>query len=481
MKHSLAKALLDAGIQHFDTGGNVLVGGLGGMITPQNQFQASVPTINQQNLNPAIQTSMQRNADVYSQQNNLAKALLSQSQGQGPNPAQTALATNTGANVANTAALMAGQRGANSNPGLVARNAAMAGAGAEQTAAGQAATLQAQQELAAQNELAGIYGSQSGSALQEESILQGANAAQNSANTTGQLGAQQINAGVSQGNANNAASGIGGIIGSIGSVAGSIGSGIGSAVSGIGNFFGFADGGEIPGYDAGGIASYATPTDPRIVLNVGQAKPNEQIQKGLTKGFGDLFSPGKTAGVPGAAGAGFGSPSLGVDTSIDAPSSIGIPGVVGNAPAIPDLMPSFGAPAALSTPGLGVDMGLGLSGIADAGAGAAGVGDLAELALLANKGGAIDYRSGGPVPGKAEVDGDNPKNDTVPAMLSPGEDVLPRSVTQAPDAPERAKRFVQALMDKKGEGPGFAKVLKARGNLKDRVARLEKLCGGGMA
>lgn len=47
------------------------------------------------------------------------------------------------------------------------------------------------------------------------------------------------------------------------------------------------------------------------------------------------------------------------------------------------------------------------------------------------------FAHGGPV--------DDPRHDTVPAMLSPGEVVLPRSVTQAPGAPEAAKGFVAGL------------------------------------
>lgn len=44
-----------------------------------------------------------------------------------------------------------------------------------------------------------------------------------------------------------------------------------------------------------------------------------------------------------------------------------------------------------------------------------------------------DYRSGGQVPGMAPVPGDSPKNDIVPAKLSPGEVVLPRSVVGHPE------------------------------------------------
>jgi hypothetical protein len=43
------------------------------------------------------------------------------------------------------------------------------------------------------------------------------------------------------------------------------------------------------------------------------------------------------------------------------------------------------------------------------------------------------------------IPGDHPQNDVVPAMLSPGEIVLPRSVTQSPEASEKAKAFVEAI------------------------------------
>jgi len=52
---------------------------------------------------------------------------------------------------------------------------------------------------------------------------------------------------------------------------------------------------------------------------------------------------------------------------------------------------------------------------------------------------------GGSVQGKASVFGDSEANDTVPAWLSPGEIVLPRSVTQSGNAPEAAAAFVQAI------------------------------------
>jgi hypothetical protein len=49
---------------------------------------------------------------------------------------------------------------------------------------------------------------------------------------------------------------------------------------------------------------------------------------------------------------------------------------------------------------------------------------------------------GGKVPGKAEVPGDSETNDTVPAMLSPGEIVIKRSKAESPaDAAKEARKI----------------------------------------
>lgn len=63
---------------------------------------------------------------------------------------------------------------------------------------------------------------------------------------------------------------------------------------------------------------------------------------------------------------------------------------------------------------------------------------------------ASNYKAGGRVPGQAKVSGNSEKNDTVPALLSPKEIVLPRSVTMAPDASEKAKKFVEAILSRGG-------------------------------
>src|ERR1700755_557069 len=63
---------------------------------------------------------------------------------------------------------------------------------------------------------------------------------------------------------------------------------------------------------------------------------------------------------------------------------------------------------------------------------------------------------GGAVPGKAQVFGDDEANDTVPAWLSPGEIVIPRSVALAPNAAREAAHFVAAVKKSKGGAAGYA-------------------------
>lgn len=60
---------------------------------------------------------------------------------------------------------------------------------------------------------------------------------------------------------------------------------------------------------------------------------------------------------------------------------------------------------------------------------------------------AMGRAKGGRINGRGMVPGDHPANDVVPAMLSPGEIVLPRSIAQAEDAPEKAAAFVRALQE----------------------------------
>ncbi len=384
MKKSLAKALMESGmhdvsdehVQKFGLGGVVssIFGGGGGGSAKSDY---APPPIVKQNFLPQISTLQGNQAQTYGQQQNLAKTLLDQSNGSGPNPAQAQFNQNTAANVANQAALAAGQRGASANVGAIQRQNANMGAGVQQQAVGQEATLDAEQRLAAQQQLQKQYSDMANQSLTGEQIQQTGQAAQNNAINTGGLGTNQINSAAELANqtANNNITG--GFLSSLGTV--------------------------LPG---------------------------------IAKGVGGLFSGAASALGPMAGGLG------------DA--------VAGGAG------------------GLGATI---------EGAGPA-------AALVAYDGGEIPKKSfsralldGGKVPGKAKVEGNSLKNDTEKTLLSPGEVVLPRSVTQSPDAAKKAEEFMKHIQDEdqKKNGKGYAGVISAKKSLKDRVEHLEKMCMGGYA
>lgn len=72
-----------------------------------------------------------------------------------------------------------------------------------------------------------------------------------------------------------------------------------------------------------------------------------------------------------------------------------------------------------------------------------------QAAMGGNVGSAL--KQGGHVPGKAKVKGNSYSNDTVKALLSPGEVVIPKSVMESGDPVRGAAQFVQAMMSKKGK------------------------------
>ncbi len=81
---------------------------------------------------------------------------------------------------------------------------------------------------------------------------------------------------------------------------------------------------------------------------------------------------------------------------------------------------------------------------------------------------------GGQVPGEAQVPGDSTQNDTVPARLSPHEIVLPRTVAQAPNAPQAAAQFVGQI---KGQQPGQPPM---QGNVKSFADTIKELEANGL-
>lgn len=345
----------------FGAGGGT--GGTGFTTTPgvnSGQIQNSYNQV--QNLINALQAQggLQNQSQVYNQLQQIAS-------GQGPNPAQAMLNQTTGQNVANQAALMAGQRGASSNVGLLARQAAQQGAQIQQQAAGQGATMQAQQGLNAIGQAGQMAntmaGQQIGTTTGLYNTLQNANSAYNN---------------VQGGLANTTLQGQQGLLGGV--------------LGGVGGALGLfrAEGGEIPESSSGyqGESKFGA-----FLHNMSQnmGLPNSQsLQKGLTQlgeGIGNL----KKNKIP---------------QPVQDPNL-------------------FQGPSNQT---------------------------ISEMNPMASKGGNVGskLKQGGHVPGKADISGDSLKNDTVKAMLSPGEIVIPRSVVNSKDPIKGSAEFVRAILAKKG-------------------------------
>jgi hypothetical protein len=288
-------------------------------VTAAQIAQANQSVQSQQNQQQALIQALQAQQGIQNQ-GNVYNQLAQVAAGQGPNPAQAMLNQATGQNVANQAALMAGQRGAATNVGLMARQAGQQGANLEQQAVGQGANMQAQQSLQALGGMGNLSTQQVGQQMNAQQA-----ASQLAAQSQGaMLGAQgQFNQGQiqSQQGYNQSQAGImGGLLGGLGAA--------GSAFASK-----KAHGGMIDGY-----------------ANGGEVNHHEFFQK---------FFDG---GVTGA--------------SLESGGSV--------------------------------------------------------------------------VPGHAAMPNDSLKNDTVPAMLSPGEIVIPRHIATHPHAPELASKFVAAVLAKKG-------------------------------
>lgn len=360
-----------------------------------------------------VEVQRQRSLDALAQQQQFVDALNGQNgiqnqqnvfnqlqgvaNGTGPNPAQAMLAQSTGANVANQAALAASQRGAGANVGLIGRQAAQQGVGIQQQAAGQGATLQANQSLNALNQLGGIAGQQVG---QQGQGLQ--------AYSTGQqnLYGSGINA-LGQRNATQAAQQA-----SMNSAQGALANTMAQGQQAI----------------TGGLIKSASSL-PQLMASGGVVPQNMAIG-----GIADTMSVGDAGGAPEAA--------VGYSPVFNYLS--GAPNAAADSTAQVQQAPVQATPVS-ANPGAQA-----LYDAFDFSNRSKGVGKIAAMALA--KGGNVGSKlqSGGKVPGTPKVSGakNDYANDIVDAKLSPGEIVLPRSVTQSKDPVGNAAKFVQAVMAK---------------------------------
>jgi hypothetical protein len=367
--------------------------GLGGG-TGGTGFNANSSGTNPQQLAAALQAAqgaVGNQQQVYGQLQNVAA-------GQGPNPAQAMLNQATGQNVQNQAALQAGQRGAAANVGLMARNAGLQGANIQQQAAGQGATMQAQQALNALNSAGGVASGITSAQQNEQNILQGANTASqniqgNLANTTLQ-GQQAMIGGVMQG--------------------------IGSGASMLSSM---ADGGEVE--DAPDDSSQDT-------------GPIQQQQSQMADPMDEIVNESNMQSAQNPIGP---QSQFGQNLNNQAQGNL------------PQYSSSNPGAQALQAGVAGMMSGGKSSSSGGGGGSGGGLGGLMSLAALMAKGGNVGdkLKSGGHVPGEAKVKGNSYENDTVKALLSPGEVVIPKSVMEGQDPVRGAAQFVQAVMRKKGK------------------------------
>lgn len=178
---------------------NSAIGGglnIGKTLGTQNGFDAGMAPGTTDQLSGAQGTY---NNNVQAQ-NNLLAALQGQANGTGPNPAQAMFNQSTNQNIDQNSGMIASQKGI--NPALATRQASMNAANMGQQAAGQAATMQAQQQVNAQNQMGNVAGQIGSQALNQQNIAQ-----------QGFYAPQSINAGVATGNAKNNAGLIGGLMG----------------------------------------------------------------------------------------------------------------------------------------------------------------------------------------------------------------------------------------------------------------------------
>lgn len=351
--------------------------------------------------------------------------------GAGPNAAQTALNANTATNVANTAALQAGQRGASGNVGLIARQAAQQGAVTQQAAVGEAATLQAQQAIAAQQQLQGLAATEVGQqegAVQgasnaqqnEQNIIQGANTAANNAGVAMQSNINNANATISAGNAANNAATTGGILGAIGSL--------------------FAKGGEVgaPRMAAGGplvVAPVAgVPNEVGPWLNSAPASGGGAPQVGApsappgdSKASAELGKNIANLAINATGAAG--------DSEEDEGENWARGGRVCEGPHrshVANYLAAGGVsskvPAMLSPDEVYLNP---------------------EAVRKVVEDGANPMKIGQRIPGKAKKANDSLKNDTVAMDLEEGGVVIPRHITTHKMAPEKAELFVHRALARK--------------------------------
>lgn len=382
----------------------------------QAQNEAQQGITNQAGFLNAVQAQngLGNQSSVYNQLQGVAN-------GTGPNPAQAQLAQATGANTANQAALMAGQRGTSANAGLLARQAAMQGGANQQNAAGQAATLQANQSLNALNNMGSLATNQANQQANATSAYTNAAQAEQGQQLTG-INNQNSAANTAMGSQNTANAG----------VAGTVAKGQGDLLGGVlqGASMAFANGGSVQNYDLGGGVTN---------LNMSQGAttgqgPQSSLGKAVAGGGAGMSDPNSQLTQGGKAlGKGIGNALSGMFGSSDAPPTMAGGADASDLSGMGTMMAAEGGPvSAMVSPGERY---------------------LSPKAVSEVQKGKDPMKAGEKIPGKPKVSGDKNSyaNDIVPKTLEEGGIVLPRSVTQSKHPHWAAHAFVSAIMAKQGK------------------------------
>jgi pyruvate/2-oxoglutarate dehydrogenase complex dihydrolipoamide acyltransferase (E2) component len=385
----------------------------------------------QNNLGGDLQNRMGQNIDFGSQgsmgqQQGLINQILAQGQGQGPNPAMDQLRMTTDQNAMQGNALIASQRGV--DPGLAARLASQNVAGANQQAAGQAALQSAQQQLGAQQLGGQLLGQQIGQQTNQAGLN-----AQNQqqyasllANQLAQQRGQDIQQATAQGQA------------------------------GLG----------LLAQRQGAQQNYQNLTNNAYNnmnnINAGVAAQNAQTSGAYGQGAMNGLSSAVQSGAMMLSHGGEVNPFVGhvAQKLAGGGTAQAYLGFQNENPMMNFMAPTIDAKTIGNSLSMNGDLKNKIMSAFSSQGGAMGdFGGASSLGSSLGGAGAVAMVSeGGKIQGKAKVDADSPKNDNVPALLSPGEVVIPRS---ALESAEDAHAFLDRII-KKNEGPSYKDIMRSK-------------------
>lgn len=383
----------------------------------------------------ALLTSLQ-GQNALANQNQVYGQLQGVANGTGPNPAQTMLNQSTGQNVANQAALMAGQRGAGANVGLMARQAAQTGAATQQNAVGQAATMQANQSLNAINAAGNMANTQASNLIAgtgantqaqmgEQQSLLNAQAAYNNAQVGSQTSVNSANGMLANGVMSAQQGAIGGLFGGAGSAMGMASGGMVEAPKMM------ADGGDPSAVNSSGQSSFSQALGQQsqgAFANMGSSGGGQsELNKGMNSfasGLGDQIAytlmPGPSTGPSTGNFTSGGDYTQGAQNAINAGQNPNSPNSKPGGFAKGGKVPALVSPGETYLP--------------------------PKKAESVVENGKNPLKEGKKIPGKPKYPGNDYRNDTVPATLQEGGVVIPNEIMQSDDPAKHAANFVAATL-----------------------------------